>query len=310
VSDSPGPLGMIFDIQRFCIHDGPGIRTTVFMKGCPMRCLWCHNPESQSIKQEVLFYASRCVGCGRCLTACPNGAIILSPPSEGADAVGERILRDRCKVCGACVDTCYAEALVLSGRLQTPEEVLAVVERDRPFYETSGGGMTVSGGEPLAQPVFLAELLRQACEAGLHVCVDTCGLAPWDNIASLLPLVNLFLFDLKSVSPELHRHLTGVDNALVLENARRLAGQAQEILFRVPVIPGMNDSEEELASIGGFLASLNGHARAEVMPYHRLGASKYQALDRPYPPEDLQPSDDSVARAQTVMRSYGVDLAG
>ncbi|MGC8833939.1 MAG: glycyl-radical enzyme activating protein, partial [Armatimonadota bacterium] len=244
---SSSTAGLVFNIQRFCLHDGPGIRTTVFFKGCPLNCLWCHNPESQSMHPELLFHADRCTGCARCIRVCPNSAVELrsAPPVY--------LNRELCRTCGACVEVCPAEARAVSGRWMTAEEVLAAAERDRRYYTASGGGITLSGGEPTLQLDFAEAVLKLAKAADLHTCVDTCGFAPWEAFERLLPLTDLFLYDLKAISPELHLSTTGADNRPILDNARRLAASGAEIVFRIPVVPGINDSAEELHAIAAFL---------------------------------------------------------
>ncbi len=263
--------GMIFDIQKFSIHDGPGIRTTVFVKGCPLRCRWCHNPESNTIQPQLSFMPERCIGCGFCFGRCPN---------HGHQMVdGKHVLdRSKCVECGACTEKCYAEALEMIGREQTVEEVLAEVLKDKPFYETSGGGMTVSGGEPLMQIEFSEELFRQAKAAGLHCAIETSGYGPWARIERLLPYVDLWLYDIKAVDDELHRELTGVSNATILANVRALHERGVQLLLRLPTVPGYNDSDacfQALAALGKELPNSLG---LEIMPYHRLGEGKLDRL--------------------------------
>jgi len=271
--------GMVFDIQRFSLHDGPGIRTTVFLKGCPLRCMWCHNPESGAARPQLAYYASRCIHCGSCLKACPYGAITLDEA---------RVLRDRCQSCGRCARVCPAEALEMVGKRQTVEEVLAVVLRDEPFYRTSGGGITLSGGEPLFQPEFSVALLMAAKESGLHTAIETCALAPWPKLEAMLPLTDLFMVDIKAVSPAKHRKLCRADNALILENVRRLSEAGVNLLLRAPIVPGLNDSAQDIRKLGEFVASLPGPPPLELMPYHGIGSGKYTALGMDYPLRDVK----------------------
>ncbi len=269
-------LGMTFNIQRFSTEDGPGIRTTVFLKGCPLRCAWCHNPEGLSPRPELMWYDVRCIGARDCLSACPEDALELTPQ-------GMHIDRERCTACGACAEACPAAALEVIGREWTPEEVFAEVQKDSVFYETSGGGVTLSGGEPMRQADFVLALARLCHEASVHVALDTCGAAPWERYAQVLPMVDLVLYDLKIFDGERHRASTGADNDLILENARRIAAAGKPMWIRTPVIPGYTADATNIAALGDFIASeLPTVERWDLLAYTNLGQPKYHRLDRPY----------------------------
>ena len=264
----------IFDIQRFSLHDGPGIRTTVFFKGCNLRCRWCHNPESQQPYPQRMFYKEKCVGCGACLEVCPRAF----------DAVCENGLR--------CLSVCVHGAREITGREADVDEILHTVLRDQPFYRTSGGGVTLSGGEPLLQPE-VAFFLLSACKAeGIHTAVETAGNVPWHTVETLLPVTDLFLFDLKGMDPALHRHNTGVTNGLILENARKLVGAGAKVRFRMPYVPGYNEREAPAAA--AFARELG--CPLELMAFHNIGAGKYAALGRNNETAAVTPPDDEEMR--------------
>ena len=258
--------GVVFNIQRFSTHDGPGLRTTVFFKGCPLRCPWCHNPESQAFGSELMISRGRCIQCGSCLAVCPTGA-----------ASGDAGL---CSHCGRCAEACPSAAREVAGREMAVDDVVDEISRDRVFYEESGGGVTFSGGEPLAQPEFLLSCL-EACRAlGLHAAIDTCGFAPREIVVAAAALSDLVLFDLKAVDPGVHERLTGASNSPILQNLRALAGGRPELWVRIPVVPGVNDDLESMAFWAALAGSLKGVRRVSLLPYHRLGEEKAARLAR------------------------------
>ncbi|MCB0114709.1 MAG: glycyl-radical enzyme activating protein [Caldilineaceae bacterium] len=274
--------GIITNIQRFSIHDGPGIRTTVFLKGCNLRCFWCHNPEDIRPQPEIQFFPERCITCGVCVQRCPNDAHAMR---NGIHIY----LRDRCTACGACTETCYAGGVVRVGKVVDVEDVMAEIRQDAPFYASSGGGVTLSGGEPLLQLDF-AQAIFRACRAeGIHTAIETAANFPWQRVEAILPYVDLVMMDIKHIDSARHREVTGVPNERILENARRLGEQSLPLIVRTPVIPGVNDSAEVIDAIAAFVAGLPNVIHYELLPYHPMAQSKYDSLDLHYQAADLIP---------------------
>ena len=305
---APGLTGMVFDVRRYSIHDGPGIRTAVFFKGCPLSCQWCHNPESRPARPELLLRPGRCIACGACVAACQPDAIRFTPPGDGVEG-GTTTDRERCIDCGKCTLVCPAEAREMVGRPMSVGEVMAAIERDRAFYEGSGGGATFTGGEPLAQPAFLLALLRACRERGLHTVVDTSGFASWTILDEIRPFVDLFLYDLKLMDDARHREFTGVPNGPILTNLRRLAGAGHALLVRIPVIPGVNDDEENLRQAGIFLAGLPQAPPVELLAYHNIAEAKYAGLGQEYGLSGVRPPDAArMSQVADLLRGYGLDV--
>jgi pyruvate formate lyase activating enzyme len=296
--------GTIFDIKKYSINDGPGIRTTVFFSGCPLSCPWCHNPESQSLKPQLLYRAGRCLLCGDCVQACPEGAVSLQ---EGAASVITD--RQKCTRCQTCVTTCYSGAREFSGREMSVQEVMADIERDIPFYDESQGGVTFSGGEPLMQPAFLSALLKACRAREIHTVVDTSGFANWKVFEQIREDVDLFLYDLKHKDSIRHKEVTGVPNDVILENLRRLNEAGSQCIVRIPLIPGINDDEKNLHECGKFLASLPRVQSVEVMGYHDIAQAKYEALGREYALNATKsPTESAMHHAAEVLRCYGLSV--
>jgi pyruvate formate lyase activating enzyme len=292
--------GRIARISRCAVHDGPGIRTAVFFKGCPLRCAWCHSPETQALAPEILLLPDRCLACGTCLAACATGAASL-------EAGGPVVNRRRCQGCGTCAGVCPAGAREISGVWMTADALMQVIRRDVPFYDGSGGGVTFSGGEPLLQPTLLLAMLERCRAEGISTAVETCGYASRRAILRASVFTSLFLFDLKIVDDTRHRAATGVSNRLVLSNLRALAARRIPTIIRFPLVPGMTDDDENVRGVGELSASL-GLTRIDVLPYHRAGIAKYRRLDRPYPLTDVLPAaPDAAEAAAAVLRGCGID---
>ena len=309
--------GKVYDIQGFSVQDGPGIRTTVFLKGCPLRCPWCHSPESQQFHAQLSWMAMRCAGiekCGKCLDACTKRAIspgrVVQHAATQEDIRHVQINRTLCDNCGECAGVCYQKALYICGTDYTVEELVKRVIKDKPFYDNSGGGVTVSGGEPLCQPAFTMQLLKNLKENGIHTALDTTGYVPFDVIGRVLPYTDLFLYDLKHMNSEQHRIVVGVPNELILENARKIAKAGGRMQIRIPVIPDFSDSAESIRDTGMFCKSL-GEAvtMIQLLPYHNLGVMKYQRLDDSKVVLEAEPpSDATIHSLRELLESLGLPV--
>ena len=289
--------GCVFNVQRFCVHDGPGIRTTVFFKGCPLNCLWCHNPESKDPAPEIAYRAAQCIGCGACIKACPQGCHTLTES-------GHVYERTNCTRCGACARVCPG-VLEIVGREINASEVLAEVLRDRRFYENSGGGLTLSGGEPAVQLPFALALLERAKENGVCTCVETCGYVPQAHMKSLAAYTDLFLYDCKETDPALHERFTGVAPDIILQNLRLLDGLGKRIILRVPIIPGFNDRPDHFRRVAEMVNGLLNVQEIQLMPYHPLGHAKYESLGRQYPLSELSfPDKETAAKWLAAVKAH------
>lgn len=297
------PSGIVFDIKKFSIHDGPGIRTTVFLKGCPLHCSWCHNPEGISPLPEIHFWEKRCINCHDCVNTCEHQAISF--------VNGERVHHPGiCQGCGACAEACPTEATELVGTRMTVSEVICEIEQDIICYDQSGGGATFSGGEPLLQIDFLEALLAACNDRGIHTVVDTSGHVHFQNIRRIQSLVDLFLYDIKIMDASQHYQSTGVPNHRILENLRKLVKTGSQVIVRIPIIPGVNDEVENIQQTGEFLAALESIHQVNILPYHRAAMDKYQRMDTDYlMGEVLPPTVDQMKAIAEQLGSFGISVS-
>lgn len=294
-------LPLITNIQKYSIHDGPGIRTTVFFKGCPLSCTWCHNPETQSYLPELVRYEDKCCGCMACADVCPEKAI---------DPSGDKPVFDRecCIRCGKCADTCLHSAVELLARTETVDRLVSLLLRDQAFYEESGGGVTLSGGEVMAQDItYLETLVKKLDRRGISVVIDTCGYAPYEKFERLSPYVEAYLYDIKFMDAVLHEKYTGKDNGLILDNLEKLAADGKKIYLRLPLIAGLNDKKEDMEAVAAWLREHKVHpAKIHLLPYHDIGKDKYKRLDRAYEGIEFEaPSKEHMEELIRVLAANG-----
>lgn len=287
----------VVEIKRFAVHDGDGIRTTVFLKGCPLKCVWCHNPESIDFKPQLAFYKNKCTMCGECKKACPTGAHIIS---------GDRHILDRkiCNACGKCEKACFNSALTLYGKEITVDELLPILLEDKDFYETSGGGITISGGECLTHPEFCEELLKRLKDEKMHTAVDTCGFVSKEALDKVIPYTDIFLYDLKAFDEDVHIKCTGQSNKIILENLEYIDKCGKKIEIRIPYVPGFNDNQ--IPKIAEFLGKLKNITKVRVLPYHNYAGTKYAALNMKNTLPEKLPTNDEIATAESYFKKQGL----
>ncbi|MFX1325794.1 MAG: glycyl-radical enzyme activating protein [Promethearchaeota archaeon] len=299
--EEPCPIGFIYDLQRFAIHDGPGIRTLVYMKGCPLKCLWCSSPQTQNSKPEIMRNEVNCKMCGKCMEICPDHLITITDENE------IKFDRDRCTNCGKCVETCPNQALKLIGYHVTFEDLFQEVNKDSPFYRRSNGGITVGGGEPTMQIDFVTAFLKRCKQTYINTAIETCGYVKWDKMEDLLRYVDLVYIDIKHMDPEIHKDLTGVSNKMILENAKKIS-KIKSMIIRIPVIPGYNDSDENLKATAKFAIDLGENIkRLELLPYHKFGTQTYVRIGMEYKLPDVEPpSEERMLHLKEIVESCGL----
>ena len=288
----------VFEIKRFAVHDGDGIRTTVFLKGCPLRCVWCHNPEGLGVKPQLAYYSNKCLSCGECITVCPAGAHSIADGIHQFD-------RARCLACGKCAEVCLGDALTLYGRDMTADELLPRLLEDRDFYKNSGGGVTLSGGECLTHADFCAELLRRLQSEGIRTAVDTCGDVPKEAIDRVIPYTDIFLYDLKAVDEEVHKHCTGRSNRRILENLQYIDACGRDIEIRIPYVPGYNDGE--INAMTTLLRELTHLKKVRLLAYHNYAGSKYASLEMSSTLPDRLPTEEELDAALAILTDCGLN---
>ncbi|MCR5371009.1 MAG: glycyl-radical enzyme activating protein [Clostridium sp.] len=292
---------LVFNIQKFSTHDGDGVRTTIFFKGCPLKCRWCHNPESQRFEKELIFHRNKCVVCGKCVVKCPSGANSVVDGKLVFD-------REKCTACGVCTDWCIKEAREIAGKEYTVDELVKEAKKDQVFYEQSGGGVTLSGGEVMTQNIdYLEELCRKLHREGISVFIDTSGYTPYENLKRLIPWVDVFLYDIKLMDEEEHRTYIGVDNGLILENLVKLSEDGAGIYARIPVIGKVNATDEFMNQVIRFLDEKHVKVRqVNLLPYHDIGRGKYASLDRPYDEETMEkPAKELMEHFKSMFEEHG-----
>jgi pyruvate formate lyase activating enzyme len=291
---------LVLSITRMTIHNGPGLRTLILFKGCPLRCCWCSTPESQQTEPEIGVYPAKCIKCGLCAPVCPVHAITLIDEKPVID-------RSLCTVCGKCAEVCNAQAIEILGHRMTVAQLVTEVKKDEIVFKYSHGGVTISGGEPLFNPGFALKLLLAFKQEDINTGVGTCGQIPWSGLEPVLPYVDFFLWDIKHMDPQQHKRLTGVANELILSNAKAVSERHVPLYIRIPLIPGCNDSEENIRATAKFALGLSSLVEVDIMPLHHLGKSRYESLDRPYPIGNLElVPDEQIQKTKSLIESYGL----